>query len=108
VYYSMSIGAPFIAPRQLEPLKLHLEGHSCLMSVGAPDSPVHHRTVTVRDFLPVLAKPTVAATTLVAHRTVCALVTIGEVHASPADCAADCWRGRGWLTGQSGAHRTVR
>jgi hypothetical protein len=67
--------------------------------VGASDSPVHHRTV----------KPTVAATGPVAHRTVrCDLVTVGEVHVSPADRATGRWRGRGWLTRQSGAHRTVR
>jgi hypothetical protein len=65
--------------------------------------PWAHRTVrcptgqgTMRDFLPFLAKPTVAVTTPVAHRTVwCGLPTVGEVHTSPADCAADRWRGRG-------------
>jgi hypothetical protein len=30
-------------------------------------------------------------------------LTVGSGHASPADCAADHWRGRRWLTGQSGA-----
>jgi hypothetical protein len=30
-------------------------------------------------------------------------LTVGSGHASPADCAADHWRGRLWLTGQSGA-----
>jgi hypothetical protein len=29
-------------------------------------------------------------------------LTVGAGHASPADCAADRWRGRLWLTGQSG------
>jgi hypothetical protein len=45
--------------------------------VGAPDRPVHHRTVRcttgqwkMRDFHPFLAKPTVVAMTLVAHRAV--------------------------------------
>jgi hypothetical protein len=28
---------------------------------------------------------------------------VGSGHASPADCAVDRWRGRRWLTGQSGA-----
>jgi hypothetical protein len=45
----------------------------------------------VRDFVPSLAKPTGAAT----HLTVrCDLLTIGEVHVSPADGAADHWHGR--------------
>jgi hypothetical protein len=38
----------------------------------------------VHDFLAFLAKPTIAATTLVAHRTVrCDLPTVAEVHVSP-------------------------
>jgi hypothetical protein len=50
----------------------------------------------VRDLLPFLAKPIVIAMALVAHRTVrCGLVTVGSGHTSPADCAADRWRGRG-------------
>jgi hypothetical protein len=49
----------------------------------------------VRDFLPFLAKPTVAATALVAHRTVrCDLPTVGEVHMSPAGRATDRWSER--------------
>jgi hypothetical protein len=57
----------------------------------------------VHDFLPFLAKPTVAATTLMAHQTVqCGLMTVGEVHALPGDWAIDRWRERGWLIGQSG------
>jgi hypothetical protein len=28
-------------------LEANKEGNSCLLSGGAPDSPVHHRTVTV-------------------------------------------------------------
>jgi hypothetical protein len=63
-----------------------------------------------------LAQPTVAdlwqlvhRTLSGAHRTVrCPLPTIGAGHASPADCATDCCTGGRWLTGQSGAHRTVR
>jgi hypothetical protein len=50
----------------------------------------------VHDFLPFLAKPTVVATALVAHRTIrCDLLTVAEVHVSPADRATDRWRGRG-------------
>jgi hypothetical protein len=47
VFCSMRLGVPFIAPRQLEQLEINLEGHSCLLSSGAPDSPVHNRTATV-------------------------------------------------------------
>jgi hypothetical protein len=35
--------------------------HSCLLSPGAPNSPVHHRTLYGADFLPYLAKPTVGS-----------------------------------------------
>jgi hypothetical protein len=69
--------------------------NSCLLPVGAPDSPVPHRTVNNVDFLPSLAKPTITATSprgtpdsLLKHRTVrCGLVTVGSGHASPVDCA---------------------
>jgi hypothetical protein len=58
---------------------------------------------TTRDFLPFLLKPTITAMVLMAHWIVrCGLPTIREVHASPADCATDRWRGCDWLTGQSG------
>jgi hypothetical protein len=78
--------------------------------------PWAHRTVrcttgqgTVRDLLPFLANLTIAAMAPMAHQTVrCGLVTVGAGHASPADYAVDRWRGRDWLTGQSGAHRKVR
>jgi hypothetical protein len=44
----------------------------------------------MRDFLPFLAKPAIAATTLVAHRIVrCDLPTVGEVYVSPVDRTAD-------------------
>jgi hypothetical protein len=56
------------------------------------------------DFFPSLAKPTVEPSAPLAHRTArCGLVTVGSSHASPADRVADRWRGRCWLTGQSGA-----
>jgi hypothetical protein len=72
-----------------------LVGNNCLLSVGAPDSPVPHRTVNSVDFLPSLAKPTVAAIgphgtpdSSVAHQTVRhGLVTVGAGHTSPVDCA---------------------
>jgi hypothetical protein len=83
-----------------------LVGNSCLLSVGAPDSLVPHQTVNSVDFLPSLAKSTIAAMTLVAHRTLvahqivqCGLVTVGAGHTSPADCTADRWRERAGSTG---------
>jgi hypothetical protein len=73
------------------------EGKSCLLSTGAPDSPVHHRTLSGADFFPILAQPTVGDLEPLAHRTLsgahrtvrCPLQTVG---------LADRW-----LTGQSGA-----
>jgi hypothetical protein len=84
-------------------LKAIREGNSCLLSPGAPDSPVHHRTLSGVDFLPYLAKPTVGR-----------LGAVGAPdspvpppdrwlgHVSCADRAADRWPGRPM------AHRTVR
>jgi hypothetical protein len=50
-----------------------MEGYPCLLSSGAPDSLVRHRTTTVacpvRDFLPNRAQPTVAPLGQMAHRT---------------------------------------
>jgi hypothetical protein len=43
----MRLGVPFIAPRQLGAVGGQPERPTCLLSCGAPDSPVHHRTVTV-------------------------------------------------------------
>jgi hypothetical protein len=61
------------------------------------------------DLLPYQAQPTVGPPVPLAHRTVqCDQQTIGAGHVSPADCAADRWRRRLWLTGQSGAHRERR
>jgi hypothetical protein len=44
---SMRLGVPFIAPRKLGVVGDQLGRQSCLLSSGAPDSPVHHRTATV-------------------------------------------------------------
>jgi hypothetical protein len=94
-------------------LEANKEGYPCLLSGGAPDSSVHHRTTTVlvRDLLPILAQTTVADSWQLAHRTLsgahrtvrCPLSTVGAGHASPVDCAADRCAGGRWLTGQSGA-----
>jgi hypothetical protein len=48
---------------------------------------VPHRIVNNVDFLPSLAKPTIAARVPLAHRIVrCGLVTVGSGHASLVDC----------------------
>jgi hypothetical protein len=92
-------------------LRAFQEGNSCLLSPGAPDSPVHHRTLSGADLFPYLAKPTIAVLELLAHRTLSgahrtvrcpirllALATcrarIPRLTVGPANC---------WLTGQSGA-----
>jgi hypothetical protein len=87
------------------------EGNSCLLSPGAPDSPVHHRTLSGADFFPSLAKPTVGALEPLAHQTLSgahrtvwcpfrplALATRRARIPRPTVGPADCW-----LTGQSGA-----
>ena len=87
------------------------EGNSCLLSPGAPDSPVHHRTLSGVDFFPSLAKPTVGVSEPLAHRTLssahrtvrCPLLIVGSATrrtriTRPTVGPADCW-----LTGQSGA-----
>jgi hypothetical protein len=75
-----------------------------------------HRTLSGADFFPSLAKPTVGDSEPLAHRTLsgahwtvrCPLLTVGSATrrtriTRPTVGPADCW-----LTGQSGAHRTVR
>jgi hypothetical protein len=112
---SMRLGVPFRAPRQLGAVGGQ-QGRLSLPSVGwrtgqsgaPPDS---HCSCTVRDLLPNMAQPTVAASWQLAHRTQsgahrtvrCPLPTVGAGHASPADCAADRCTGGRWLIGQSGA-----
>jgi hypothetical protein len=112
---SMRLGVLFIAPRQLGAVGGIL-GRLILPSVwwrtgqsGVP--PDSHCSYPVRDFLPFLAQPTVAASGWLAHRTLsgahrtvrCPQPTVGAGHASPADLAADRCTGGHWLTGQSGA-----
>jgi hypothetical protein len=92
-------------------LRAFQEGNSCLLSPGAPDSPVHHRTLSGADLFPYLAKPTVAVLEPLAHRTLSgahrtvrcpfrplALATRRARIPRPTVGPADCW-----LTGQSGA-----
>jgi hypothetical protein len=83
-------------------LEAFLEGNSCLLSGGAPDSPVHHRTSTVHGPVRNCSRCRIVA--VGAPDTVrCTLPTVGAGHASPADLAADRCAGGHWLTGQSGA-----
>jgi hypothetical protein len=92
-------------------LRAFQEGNSCLLSPGAPDSPVHHRTLSGADFFPSLAKSTVGALEPLVHRTLSgahrtvrcpfrplALATRRARIPRPTVGPADCW-----LTGQSGA-----
>jgi hypothetical protein len=85
-------------------LRAFQEGNSCLLSPGAPDSPVHLRTLSGADFFPVLAQPTVGDSEPLAHRTVrCPLLTVGSATrrariTRPTVGPIDCW-----LTEQSGA-----
>ena len=103
-----------------------MEGNSCLLSGGAPDSPVHHRTSPVHcpvqiAFLNWRSRP---LKTWSRWRTGHCPVPPSDRwlgHASRADCTTDFWRSRPLQmreplahrtcpvhTGQSGAHRTVR
>jgi hypothetical protein len=50
-------------------LRAFQEGNSCLLSPGAPNSPVHHRTLSGADFFPSVAQPTVEDPEPLAHRT---------------------------------------
>jgi hypothetical protein len=67
-------------------LRAFQEGNSRLLSPGAPDSLVHHRTLSGVDFFPSLAKPTVGDSEPLAHRTLsgahqtvrCPLLTVGS------------------------------
>jgi hypothetical protein len=87
------------------------EGYPCLLSGGAPDSPVHHRTLSGADCFPNLAQLTVEDLEPLAHRTLsgshrtvrCPHQTVGPSTrhariARPTVGSADRW-----LIGQSGA-----
>jgi hypothetical protein len=105
---SMRLGVPFIAPRKLGAVGGQQGRPNGRLGGGAPapagPPPDSHCSCPVRDLLPFLAHPTVAASGPLAHRTVrCPLPTVGAGHASPADCAADRCAGDHWLTGQFGA-----
>jgi hypothetical protein len=92
-----------------------LEGHPCLLSSGAPDSLVRHRTATVAclvlDCLPNWAQLTVAASGPLAHRTLsgahqtvrCPLPTVGATTCRAKIARPTVGAGDRWLIGQSGA-----
>jgi hypothetical protein len=92
-------------------LRAFQEGNSCLLSPGAPDSPVHHRTLSGADFFPYLAKPTVADVETLAHRTLsgahrtvrCPIVTVGSATCHARNPRPTVGPADRWLTGQSGA-----
>jgi hypothetical protein len=92
-------------------LRAFQEGNSCLLSSGAPDSPVHHRTLSGADFFPSLAKPTVGGSEPLAHRTLfgahrtarCPLLTVGSATRRARITRPTVGRADSWLTGQSGA-----
>jgi hypothetical protein len=109
---SMRLGVPFIAPRQLGAVE-SIPGRQILpSSPGAPDSPVHHRTLSGADFFPCLAQPTVGDSEPLEHRTLSgAHRTVRCTPDSPVH-QCDRWPGHTsraespadrWLTGQSGA-----
>jgi hypothetical protein len=103
----------FYSPRQLgvvgDPI-----GRQFLPSIewrtGQPGAPSNmNSSYPVPDLLPYLAKPTVEPLVPLAHRTVrCDQVTVGLATCHPLIALPTVGRGRRWLTGQSGAHRTVR
>jgi hypothetical protein len=98
VFSSMRLGVPFIALRQLGAVE-SIPGKQFLPSVA------WHTGQSGADFFPVLAQPTVGAPDTVWCTPDSSVPPSDRWvgHASRADCAADRW-----LTGQSGAHRTVR
>jgi hypothetical protein len=117
---SMCLGDPFIAPRQLEAVGGKL-GRPSLPSVewrtgqsGAP--PDNYYSMSGADCLPNWAQTTVAAPGPLAHRTQsgahqtvrCPLPTVGAAMHRPRIARPTVGAGDRWLTGQSGAPRTVR
>jgi hypothetical protein len=112
---SMRLGVPFITPRQLGVVGGQL-GRPNLPSVGwctgqsgaPPDS---YCSCPVHDFFPYGEQSTVAASGLLAHRTLsgahrtvrCPLPTIGAATRRTKIARPTVGAGDRWLTGQSGA-----
>jgi hypothetical protein len=92
-----------------------LEGNTCILSGGAPDSPVHHRTgpvaCSVHDLLPNQAQLIVGATVILAHRTLsgahrtvrCANYPLAQSTRRPLIALLTVGAVDRWFTGQSGA-----
>jgi hypothetical protein len=110
VFSSMRLGVPFIALRQLGAVESIPGGNSCLLSTRAPDSPVHHRTLSGADFFPSVAQPTVEDPEPLAHRTLsgahrtvrCPLLTVGSATRRARITRPTVGPADSWLTGQSG------
>jgi hypothetical protein len=87
------------------------EGKSCLLSTGAPNSPVHHRTLSGADLFPILAQSTVEDLEPLAHRTMsgahrtvrCPRLTVGSATRHARIARPTVGPADRWLTGQSGA-----
>jgi hypothetical protein len=110
---SMRLGVPFIAPRQLGAIE-SIPGRQFLPSVAWRTG--QHRTLSGADFFPSLAKPTVGALEPLAHRTLsgahrtvrCPLLAVGSATRRAQITRPTVGPAGRWLTGQFGAHRTVR
>jgi hypothetical protein len=120
VFCSMRLGVPFIAPRQLGAVGDPI-GRQFLPSVGwrtgqsgAP--PDMNSSCLVLDLLPYRVQLTVGPSVPLAHRTLpgahrivrCDQLTVGAATRRPLIALPTVGRGRLWLTGQFGAHQTVR
>jgi hypothetical protein len=101
------LGVPFIDPRGLGAVGLHLEGNICFLSGGAPDrycslsgarSPSKTGTADCWSNGRLGSPDTVRCTPDSPVRQ----LTVGSGHAPPTDCTADRWRSRPL------AHWTVR
>jgi hypothetical protein len=92
-------------------LRANQEGYPCLLSGGAPDSPVHQRTLSGADCFPILAQPTVEDLEPLAHRTLsgahrtvrCSHQTVGPATRHARIARSTIGAVDRWLTGQSGA-----
>jgi hypothetical protein len=109
VFFSMRLGVPFIAPRQLGVVGGQL-GRPNLPSVGwcteqsgaPPDS---HCSCPMHDLLPFLAHPTFGPRGRLAHRTLSGVPNRPLLRATsrPQIVRPTVGAGDRWLTGQSGA-----
>jgi hypothetical protein len=104
------LGVPFIDPRGLGAVGLHLEGNISFLSGGAPDSTVHHRTLSGARFPSQIGAVDRCCLGAVGAPDTVRCTPDSPVppydrwlgHASRADCAADR------LPSRPLAHRTVR